>query len=105
MGEKATNRRDVAALTGRGGGGRGGGGGDGCHKCGQEVPDWLRREADRFKAWKERKDEEKATNRRDVAALTGRGGGGRGGGGGDGCHKCGQSGHWSRECPQGGGGG
>jgi len=74
-------------------------------EAGQEVPDWLRREADRFKAWKERKDEEKATNRRDVAALTGRGGGGRGGGGGDGCHKCGQSGHWSRECPQGGGGG
>jgi len=74
-------------------------------EAGQEVPDWLRREADRFKAWKERKDEEKATNRRDVAALTGRVGGGRGGGGGDGCHKCGQSGHWSRECPQGGGGG
>jgi len=74
-------------------------------EAGQEVPDWLRREADRFKAWKERKDEEKATNRRDVAALSGRGDRGRGGGGGDGCHKCGQSGHWSRECPQGGQGG
>jgi len=73
-------------------------------EAGQEVPDWLRREADRFRAWRERKNEENATNRRDVAALSGRGGGG-GRGGGDGCHKCGQSGHWSRECPQGGGGG
>jgi len=73
-------------------------------EAGQEVPDWLRRESDRFKAWKERKDQEKATNRSDASALSGRGGGSRGGGG-DGCHKCGESGHWSRECPKGGGGG
>eukprot|EP00667_Euglena_gracilis_P024331 EG_transcript_27954 len=36
----------------------------------------------------------------------GKGGGGGGGGGkGSGCFKCGASDHWSRECPQGGGGG
>jgi ATP-dependent RNA helicase DDX43 len=70
-------------------------------EAGQEVPDWLRREADRYKAWKERKEQEKATG-----GGGGRAGGGGGrGGGGDGCHKCGQSGHWSKECPQGGGGG
>ena len=35
-------------------------------------------------------------------------GGGKGGGGGgkgSGCFKCGAQDHWSRECPQGGGGG
>lgn len=36
---------------------------------------------------------------------TGGGGGGRGGSGGDGCFKCGEQGHFSRECPSGGGGG
>ena len=35
----------------------------------------------------------------------GGGKGGKGGGGGGGCFKCGASDHWSRECPQGGGGG
>lgn len=38
-----------------------------------------------------------------MSALSGRGGGSRGGGG-DGCHKCVESGHWSKECPQAGGG-
>jgi len=67
-------------------------------EAGQDVPEWLRGEAVRYNAWKERKDREKAIAKSDVAALTGKSGGGRG----DGCHKCGESGHWSRECPKGG---
>merc|ERR1712098_929920 len=76
-------------------------------EAGQEVPDWLRTEATRYIAWKDRKEREKAAMRNEVASLTGRMGASgmrSGGGGGDGCFKCGESGHFSRECPQGRGG-
>jgi len=77
-------------------------------EAGQEVPDWLRTEATRYIAWKDRKEREKAAMRNEVTSLTGRMGAtgmrSGGGGGGDGCFKCGESGHFSRECPQGRGG-
>ena len=51
--------------------------------------------AAKYERFQERRAEERATY----------GGSGAGGGGGDGCFKCGESGHFSRECPKGGGSG
>ena len=63
-------------------------------EAGQEVPNELPRMADKWEAFKEREAEARKM-------FGGRGGGG---GGGDGCFKCGEPGHMSRECPKGGGG-
>ena len=59
----------------------------------------------RHEAWRDRKNQENASARREIGALSG-GGGSRGGfGGGRGCHKCGEDSHFARECRAGGGGG
>lgn len=65
-------------------------------EAGQEIPSELTNMAERFKKMKERRMEERGPG-------NDRGGGGSRGG--SGCFRCGEEGHFSRDCPSGGGGG